>query len=64
MDRCPNEGKLFGGCKFEGRFDSVPPEKINDIRTTVDGALRFVAAMTKKIYVHDICVRCGKIIKR
>lgn len=64
MSDCPRLGRL-NGCKFEPRYDTV-----SAVTPTFD-AIFFsgVGAQPKstperKTYVHDICVRCGKVVKR
>lgn len=52
------------GHRFEPRYDMIPPENINRLHATVDGACRITEILTKKIYVHDICTRCGLIVPR
>lgn len=64
-DYCPRFGKLFGGCRFEPRYDTSPT--ITDIPAfegTVQG-MRMMLQETKSItYVCDVCVRCGKTVTR
>lgn len=63
MTDCPRFGKLFNGCKFEERFDEQP----NGYKLTEASGFDAAAIhhMTHfKIYVHDICIRCGKTVKR
>ncbi|MFL9904689.1 hypothetical protein PQR71_42290 [Paraburkholderia fungorum] len=62
-NECPRAGKLFGGCKFEARFDRIPPEQRKDIFAPYQ-MIEEINARTKRIYVHDVCVRCGKTVKR
>lgn len=60
-DNCPSG--YFGAHKFQPRFDLGPstwkPESYVGFR-----AAEHIEAYREKIYVHDICVRCGKIINR
>ena len=66
MTGCPRAGRWIGGCSFEARYDRIPPEP------TVDPVLGFpfyvstmeIEARTKRIYVRDVCTRCGKTIER
>lgn len=64
MASCRNEGRWFGGCKFEPRYDTIPPESIGDVKTTVSGMKAFMDAATKKLYVGEVCVRCGRTLHR
>lgn len=64
MNDCPRFQYLIGSCKFEPRYDRIPPERIGHLDTTVGGAEVLFKAMTKEVYVGDVCVRCGKTVKR
>ena len=49
------------GHRFEGRYDcKLPPLEF----TKLSGAADAIEALKDKIYVHDICIYCGKIIDR
>jgi hypothetical protein len=65
MAGCPHETKWLNGCKFEPRFENVPPTALQTIKldTTVAGMEAYIRAMTKRAYVWDICVRCGRTIQ-
>lgn len=52
------------GHKFEPRYDTIPPDYPSRLDTTIYGACRYIEVLTKKIYVHDICTKCGLIKKR
>jgi hypothetical protein len=68
---CPRAGKLFGGCKFEARYDE--PEPSTDVFARCFGTV-FIETMdadqikamrsSMRRYVRDICVRCGRTIER
>jgi hypothetical protein len=60
---CKRSDKLIGGCKFEGRYDRVPPEQRKDILEPWQ-SIGEINARTKRIYVRDVCVRCGKTVDR
>jgi hypothetical protein len=67
MNDCPRFGKLFNGCKFEARFDDGVPDQGK--RGTIQGSdaeciAAFFHGIRSKTYVHDICIRCGKTVKR
>ena len=63
---CPHQGRWFGGCRFEARYDRVGRCE------RFDGALEgrgvvtgyFEARRPRKTYVRDVCVRCGQTIER
>ncbi len=74
-EKCPRLGKFYNGCKFEARYDSTPREitvevmeKVKEIMGNLDeestvGWPGFLSEK-KRVYIHDICVVCGKIIKQ
>lgn len=65
MTDCPRFGKLFNGCKFEARYDTV--SRPNAEFKTNDAELMsafFHGVGAHKTYVHDICIRCGHVVKR
>lgn len=47
--------------RFEARFDEERPI---DIKASSGGWVNYSGALPKRIYVRDICVRCGKTIER
>ena len=58
---------FWGNCKkgihrFEPRYDLVWPEGTK-IKAATISSYAF-DELKNKIYVYDICVRCGKTIKR
>ena len=69
---CDRRGKWIGGCKFEARFDEVPPACRLDselLNMMINDSTKYVVAltireMTQQTYVHDICTTCGKIVTR
>lgn len=66
MSECERAGKWFGACRFEERFDKGPPDTtkigFKDI-SNVDGNA-FFETCRPITYVHDICIRCGKVVSR
>lgn len=69
MTDCPRFGKLFGGCKFEPRYDEPSLASLfgNGLYTsmTLNGKIALIEDISpKKTYVRDVCVRCGKAIDR
>lgn len=63
-DECPRRGDLFGGCKFEGRYDEIPPDRCPQFEGSEEQFAVAIRALTKRIYVGDVCVRCGKTVPR
>lgn len=66
MTDCPRLGRLFGGCKFEPRYDTLGA-------TSNDAMVAFWASTSgpvpaprpsRKTYIADVCVRCGKMLNR
>lgn len=64
-DDCPRAGRWFGGCNFEGRYDSTPTggNKTLEARGAAEIAA-FFHGITERIYVRDVCTRCGRTIER
>jgi hypothetical protein len=66
LSDCIHAGKLFGGCNFEARYDSFPIA--NEEQTLYVYALLPIAdrinAVVERIYVRDVCTRCGRTIER
>ena len=57
---------IFKSCKdgvhkFVARYDTTPP-KLGSVEGA--GVVAFVKSMTKYDYVKDVCVKCGKEVKR
>lgn len=65
MNDCPSSHSWFKRCKFVARYDTKTPSKedIKGIAFYLD-VVDIINAMSAKIYVHDICLRCGKKISR
>lgn len=59
--KCERFGKWIGGCKFEPRYDLVP---MNMERAWGYDVARMIEASKSRVYVADVCVRCGKQVKR
>ena len=58
-DDCPRRGKLFGGCKFEGRYDQIPPQSLErggTVKTRWD-ALCGLIVVTTGLWSRLTCVR-------
>lgn len=51
-----------GWHKFKGRYNTYPPERpLPRLENT--NIEKILEKLTKKIHVHDICERCGEVIK-
>jgi len=55
---------MLGKHKFQARYDFVAPEWFNRLSelTKIRGSLRDHAY--EKVYVRDVCTRCGEVIDR
>lgn len=51
--------------KFYARYNIIPPTNIKNISPHYDGKeiSQIVDSFSTKTYIHDICVKCGKIVK-
>lgn len=60
---CSRKGKWFGGCRFEPRYDVGEPDtsKLGKVEHYLADAAEIVQACRPSTYIHDVCVRCGKI---
>lgn len=67
MDVCPNRGKFWTGCNFEGRYDTKnPPAETLEV-VLADGFCDLedvLDQMQESTYVRDICTTCGKVVER
>lgn len=62
MNDCLRIGKLFGGCRFEPRYDkSAADLSASKIDVQGRGAIEALRHIT---YVRDVCIRCGRTIER
>jgi len=67
--RCTDDGDF---CEFEPRYDLVRSEgkwpiNVDDAEfSSIDAMVKFMRETQKleKIYIHDICVKCGAVVKR
>lgn len=59
---CPRRGKLFRGCRFEGRYDSRPGMNIH--HHAWDDPIGLLRNSRISTYVRDVCVTCGRTIER
>lgn len=63
MTHCPNHWR--GHHKFEARFETGPGTmKTEGFHGTPAAFERMMEAMRGKIYVRDVCIRCGETIER
>lgn len=77
MNDCPRFNNWFGACKFEPRYDEPQSRRFGfdpaawawmTTTFTIDGktvSLKDLPDTTPvKKYIHDVCIRCGKVAKR
>lgn len=62
--------KLFRSCgdgvhKFEARY-SLGEQALEGFksRCTFDDIIQVIEASKSKTYIHDICIKCGKIVRQ
>lgn len=60
MTTCERRNKWIGGCKFEPRYHTEPPQKLAWELSVSLYANDHIRALTRKVYVCDVCTRCGK----
>lgn len=66
MSDCTNKGKFFIGCKFEPRYHTTEPSiALIDLleRQWQVSEIDKERLVIHAEYIHDVCIRCGKIIK-
>jgi hypothetical protein len=66
MSDCPRAGRILFGCKFRARYDEHEPSDIfAHLFHTGQAAIEALKAGAKRsTYIHDVCVRCGRVIER
>jgi len=62
MSECARKDWLFRGCDFRPRYDERPRDA--NIKGKFFSAGEFREMITLKVYVRDVCTRCGKTIER
>ena len=60
MSACPRAGRMFGGCRFEPRYDARPAPPGDFFWTIVSVPASAVPRIAAPKYLGDICVRCGE----
>ena len=60
----PSRRCKLGRHKFEARYDYGEPTIEGTLRVSAWRAADIVRASSSKTYIKDICVRCGKEVKR
>jgi hypothetical protein len=57
-------GRWFGH-HYEARYDITPPDMSADaLDGTVNGICRVLDAASTKLYVADVCTRCGNVVNK
>jgi hypothetical protein len=57
---------LTGVHRFEARFDVRLPDGFNvgRVSSTAEGVSMVVESHKSRIYIRDVCVKCGAVIER
>ena len=63
-EQCSRLGALFGGCRFEARYDLGPADISGFESIKGNGASSFLEKLRTKTYRGDVCVRCGKTVNK
>lgn len=63
-DTCLRSGSWFRGCRFDARYEERDGISVVLEDMSPSSAERMLKAAKNRIYVHDICIRCGKIVAR
>jgi len=66
MKRC--SGSIFGRHRFEPRYDERPNEPVSTLFTGIEStsartAREMIYSNTIRVYVCDVCIRCGEVSK-
>ena len=66
LSDCPRQGRWFGGCCFEARYDKSAPDlpRYKHIKCNPGATTEFLDGHRTVTYVRDVCVRCGRTIER
>lgn len=62
--QCRRLGKFFGGCRFDARYDKEPADLSGMTELSGHGSGLMLERLRRVTYVHDVCVRCGKVVRR
>lgn len=46
--------------KFQARYDQEPPQILDRFKGSPSAFCQMIKALTRKIYVKDICIKCGE----
>lgn len=63
MSDCPRAGKLFRGCKFRPRYDTVEAVLQNPAAIFMSGTVH-APLPARRTYICDVCETCGKTLFR
>jgi len=64
MSECARKNKWVRPCRFEPRYDSEPHNGAGFEEITGMRGSRMIELLTKRTYVRDVCVTCGKTVER
>jgi hypothetical protein len=62
---CERKNKWFGSCNFEPRYNTEPPKPDGMPWEYMVSVYKddHIKSFTKRVYVCDVCTRCGKTVK-
>lgn len=46
--------------RFQPRYNTIPPNADIEVKGSSYACIEYIKALTKSVYVHDVCVKCGK----
>lgn len=58
---CERKNRWWRGCRFQPRYDRKFPPNLSKTGTSYPDSLE---ALKEQFYVADVCVTCGKVVKR
>lgn len=60
---CARVGRLFGGCRWEGRYDTAEPAVTAErLPVLMSGDVKNL--VRRSVYVRDVCRTCGATRER
>lgn len=64
MNTCSRFNRWIRGCNFEPRFDTQPPNNLEQLQGSTHAVVTFMELASQKTYVGDVCTSCGHFIRR
>lgn len=71
-DTCPRRDKLWRPCKFAPRYEysGYDPKVVEAVMAQpgrsilLENDLEVLTASKRRIYIRDVCIRCGRTVVR